>query len=66
MKRKAVSTSLEDAIIERIAVIQSKQLGASQAIIIRAAVERGLPVLEAEILGPQFAGKNIRTVKEAA
>ena len=68
MRKISVSTSLDDGIIERIAALQAKLLGTSQAIILRAAVDRGLSVLEAAILGPQFAGESAtgRKQKEAA
>jgi hypothetical protein len=56
--KKQISTNLEKSDYERLeALVLSDQ--STLALIARKAVLRGLPLVEAEVLGPQFAGKNV-------
>lgn len=52
----SVSTALEDVELERLERLANAD-SRSFSSIMRLAVIKGLPALEREILGPQFAGK---------
>ena len=59
----SVSTSLEESEIIRIERLVEKDLSHSAAIL-RKAIIRGLPLVEAEVLGAQFAGKPVGRRKQ--